>query len=408
MIDMMRPVILSLMAVLLFVSTLSGQTGFRPGYIINNKSDTIRGTVDDRGEVQNSTACLFRASDSSEPEEFLPGEIAAYRFDEGKYYVAKFVGIDGEQQLVFAECLVKGTASLYYFRNKGTELYLIEKDGEKMLALTYTNNYISLLKGIFSDCPEIQSSIDRVKLNHRSLKSITCQYNAYVGADEPCVLFDQGSRVSLHIGPVIGFTSSQLALKGDELFESFEFKNSNDPALGLVLELSSDRLGNHLSFQLGSELSKNDFHSSFEETSPIYPLIAYHYDATLQSLSLAIFTGASYSFTTGRIRPGLGGGLMFHKFIQPDFSYVLETNDHGIVTIEEWRGDVVNNWIFGAYLQAGVEMDLARRLVFFAHVRGGYGTSNPNTITEVVNSKPEQIRIVPALIPVSFSIGLLF
>lgn len=420
---MIHPRILLFISFLSAVSAIYGQTGFRPGYIIDTNHDTIRGVIDDRGEVQNSRACLYRASELSESVEFLPEEISAYRFEEGKSYVSRTIDLNGLEQMVFIECLVKGVASLYYFRNEDTELYLIEKEGEKMLALTndekevmingtatrvYTKRYIRLLKATFYDCLEIQSFIDQAKLNHRSLKSITCKYNDYVSNGESCIVYDQTTRFRLRVGPVIGFSSNHLSMTGDRTFDSFDFDNSNDPVLGVMLDLSSSRLGNHLSFQLGTDLGKSDFHSYLEVQSTSSSVVMYYYDAYLQALSMNIYGGPKYSFTRGRVRPNLGGGLMFHKYIQPDFWYVRETHILDLVTIDEWHGDIASNLFFGAYVQAGIDVDLTRKMILFANIKGGFCITNPKTIAGLDNGMATQIRIRSELIPITFSMGLLF
>jgi hypothetical protein len=355
--------------------------------------------------------------------EYLPSEIAGYCFTGGTCYITRLIKTDNGEKLVFAECLVQGVASLYYVRDEDSETYFVEKRGSGMVALTnelkevkvngtvtnvHSLRYIRLLKALFADCQEIQPAIDQVRLTHKSLKSITCRYNGYVGGGVPCITYGQGSRIRLRFGPVVGLSSSWLALSGNGLFESFEFDNSIDPVLGLVMDLSSSRLGNHLSFQLGTEWRKSDFHSYFEKPSPIYPSIISYYNAYLQSLSMELMAGAGYSFTRGRIRPSLGGGLMFHKYIQPDFWYEVETHDGGDITTEEQHENAVGNWAYGAYAQAGVDMELTQRMVLFAHLKGGFGISNPTVIAGLVDGVPEQIRLTYKLVPVTLTIGLLF
>jgi hypothetical protein len=419
----MHPRILFPTIMLSAISLLHGQSGFQPGYLIDIDRDTIAGAIEDRGEVENSKVCHFRATGQDQLVEYLPAEITGYCFTGGKCYVTRPIEMDGSEQPVFAECLVQGSASLYYVRVAHAENYFIEKEHSGMVALTnevkevqvngkatkvYSKQYIRLLKALFSDCPEIQPSIDQVNLTHKSLISITCKYNEYVGGTEPCITYGQGSRTRLRVAPVIGFSSSGLSISGDGLYESFDFNRSNDPVLGLVLDLSSSRLGNHLSFQLGTEWSKSEFHSYFEQPSPIYPSRTTYYNASLNSISMKLLGGAKYNFTRGRVRPSAGGGLMFHKYIQPDFWYEVETHNGVDVTTEERHENPVGNWAYGAYAQAGLEVELTERMVLFAHIKGGYGISNPETIAALVNGIPEQIRVRYELIPFTFSIGLLF
>ena len=416
---------INLIALILFaVSNLSGQTSFQSAYIIDINNDTIQGLIDNTGEVQNSKICSFKASEESEAVNYLPGEITGYRFANSKFYVSKSVDIDDSIQNVFAECLVKGIASLYYLRSEDYELYFIEKEGSALVALTnepkevmingskttvHSNSYIRMLKATFSDCFEIQPSIDNAKLHHRSLSSITCKYNDYVGNGHASITYEQGSRIKVRIGPVIGFSINNFSVKGSEPFESFEFDNSNDPVLGLVLDISSSRLGNHFSFQLGTDFGKSNYTTTYEETSPIYPSTVYYYDVYMQGISMKIYGGAKYNFGRHRVKPNLGGGLMFHKYIQPDFWYELETHEGDIITTEEWHGEPVGNLLFGAYIQAGVDMDISKRLVLFANVKGGFGTTNPKTIAGLtVDGEYEQIRVRYDLMPITFSLGILF
>lgn len=403
-------------------SLLSGQANFQPGYIIDLNRDTIQGLIDNTGEVKNGMICRYKAGEQSEPVDYLPAEISGYGFTDSKYYVSRQINIEGTEQMVFAECLVKGVASLYYLRNEDTEIYFVEKEGTGMVALTnermeemvygvmtsyHSNSYIRMLKATFSDCLEIQPSLENAKLNHRSLVSITCKYNEYVGNGEPCITYEKRSRVRFRIGPFIGFSTNQFKVIGEPPFDYFDFENSNDPIFGLLLDISSSRLGNHLSFQLGTEWGKSDYYTYYEKENWAQTENNY-YDVYMEGISMKIFGGANYSFTRGRIRPTLGGGLWFHKYIQSDFWYNVETSLGDYVYQEEWHSDIASNWLYGVYLQAGVDVDLSKRMILFANIKGGYGTSNPKTIAGLNHGVADQIRIRYELIPISFSIGILF
>jgi hypothetical protein len=176
-----------------------------------------------------------------------------------------------------------------------------------------------------------------------------------------------------------------------------------------VVDLSSSRLG-HLSFQFGTDFGLSNFTTTYEEPDPIYPLTTNKYKVYMEGTSMKIYTGAKYTFGRKSFKPNLGGGLLLHKYIQPDFWYEVETYLRDILTsTEEWHGDPVGNWLFGAYLQAGVDMDLGRKMLLFANVKGGFGTSNPKTISALNEDNDfEQLRVRYDMIPVTFSLGILF
>ena len=239
---MRHPRFFATSALVSFSLLLFGQADFRPGYIIDLNLDTLYGQIDFRGEVRNSKVCDFRTDEKAEPQRFAPGEISAYRFLPGKYYVSKTIEAGGESRPVFAEYLVNGIADLYFYRDENTDLYLIEKEGGEMLALTneekevyvegtrriqQSNQYVRLLKATFSDCMEIQPTIDGARLNHQSLIAITSRYHAYVCDGEKCIIYlKETPGIRFKLGGTIGFSSSRLRIKGDEEFEAFESEDT--------------------------------------------------------------------------------------------------------------------------------------------------------------------------------------
>ena len=406
-----------------FSLVLSAQTDYRDGYIITLDQDTLRGQIDFRSEVRNSRICHFREYMDAEPKSFAPGEISAYRFTPGKYYVTKTIDVDGESRTVFAEYLVNGIADLYFYRDDNNDLYLIEKEGGEMLALTneekeiyvngerriqQSNRYIRLLKATFSDCMEIQSRIDAAQLSHRSLISVTSSYHEYVCEGEKCIIYEkETSGIQVGLGVTMGYQMSRLRIKGDDLFESFAFENSFDPAIGFVANISSYRLRDKLSFLVGAEFSRNQFLSAYDRTYTYWTWVN-HYRAELTTSSLYMYTGPVYRMSAGQIRPRISAGLAFQKFLGPDFHYELEVEYLTHSEFDHFEGDVVDNMLFGAYAQAGVEMGLGAKRVLFADIRGGFLTSNPNILAGLDDYMFAQLKLRPELIQAVLTAGIRF
>ena len=69
----------------------------------------------------------------------------------------------------------------------------------------------------------------------------------------------------------------------------------------------------------------------------------------------------------------------------------------------------MGNLLFGAYIQAGVDIDISKRLVLFANVKGGFGTTNPKTLAGLTDdAQYDQARVRYDLMPITFSLGILF
>ena len=76
------------------------QTNPKPGYIVTNEGDTIRGMVDFRTNDIMSKRCDFQANGEGEFKTYVPGEIRSFRFEHnGKYFVSRRFEINGDSQL---------------------------------------------------------------------------------------------------------------------------------------------------------------------------------------------------------------------------------------------------------------------------------------------------------------------
>ena len=92
----MRKILLAILLLVPFL--LTAQPDFREGYVINNQGDTLRGTIDYRGDLMMGSICRF-LDPAGRIQEFSPDSIASYRFNDGKFYVSK----DVEGQKFFLE-----------------------------------------------------------------------------------------------------------------------------------------------------------------------------------------------------------------------------------------------------------------------------------------------------------------
>ena len=113
------------------------QTNPKPGYIITNAGDTIRGTIDFRTNEILSKKCVFWANGEGESKTYSPGDIESFRFDHnGKYFVTRRLNINGDPQLYFAEFMVQGKMNLYCVADKYVEYFFFEREDGEMALLT--------------------------------------------------------------------------------------------------------------------------------------------------------------------------------------------------------------------------------------------------------------------------------
>jgi hypothetical protein len=180
------------------------QFDYRKGYYINNNRDTIYGLIDYKGDIENSKECHFKLNGHSKEAVFLPDQISSYRFLEDKYYVSKKIKDIESEKYIFLECLLKGKATVYYYRSNKIDRYFIEKDGvigeltndeviindiNGVVGVRNSNKYKGYLKSSFQDCPNIFPKIDSTDFNKKSLIKITKEYHDQICSDEKCIIY---------------------------------------------------------------------------------------------------------------------------------------------------------------------------------------------------------------------------
>ena len=123
-------------ALLMSLATMA-QTNPKPGFIITNSGDTIRGIIDFRTNEKLSKQCDFWANGGSEGKTYKPGEIEGFRFDDGgKYFVTRRLNVTGEAELFFAEFMVQGMMNLYCVAYNRDEYFFFEREDGEMAQLT--------------------------------------------------------------------------------------------------------------------------------------------------------------------------------------------------------------------------------------------------------------------------------
>lgn len=84
-----------------FLNSSFSQSLFKSGYIIDLKGDTIFGEIDYRGDKYMGYKCRFVKDGVF--QEYLAGEIYAFRFNDSKFFISKNV----DDKIYFLEYLIK-------------------------------------------------------------------------------------------------------------------------------------------------------------------------------------------------------------------------------------------------------------------------------------------------------------
>lgn len=205
----------------LFLQVAFAQRDFRPGYIITNDNDTLYGQIDNRGNQSLSTSCVFLSADGIKTE-YTPYDIRAFRFIDGKYFIAKEI----DEMMFFLEFLIHGKISIYYRYKDGEDRYYMEKENEPLFEIKKTkeladikgrtyekkSKYHGTLLYYTKEAPELHKKIDGItEPTHKNMISLAQDYHNIVCDDEKCVIYEKKpARVKAAVEPVIGTSIGEL------------------------------------------------------------------------------------------------------------------------------------------------------------------------------------------------------
>jgi hypothetical protein len=196
----------------------------RAGYILKNSGDTVFGMLQYQRGKTASQECKFQKDELTKPVTYNPGEIAGYRFQEGKYFISKEIPINGQDYLLFAEFLIQGIANMYYVNYHNIGHYYIETEEDGLIELTEPERiletdsgtfvlppkYKGILGYILSDYDQVNEDVKYMDLDHKSLIKLGKDYHYSVCDSIQCIIFEKKvAKLHLSFDIQAGYTTSR-------------------------------------------------------------------------------------------------------------------------------------------------------------------------------------------------------
>jgi len=294
-----QPLPLLIFLNLIAFSPVYSQADFRQGFVITSNQDTIHGFVDYKTNSSLGNLCRFKADQGGEVQKYTPSEINSFRFNGGKYYVAKEV----EKESLFLEFLIQGEVNIYYLRIENEDRYFLEKEEVGLIEIPYkesvkkqdgkhylytTKKHIGILNYYMKDAPRLKARIDKFgKPNHDNLITLAKNYHNMVCEDEneTCIVFED------KIPKVVLIPELRVGLF--HLNNSNDFIDENVIQYGIVLHIKMPRRYNKLYAETGVLFAQ--VNSSIGKES---------------LFKLPFHLG--YQYPKGKIRPKLSYGLNYY------------------------------------------------------------------------------------------------
>ena len=340
------------------------QTNYVSGFIVTLEGDSLSVLVDSRGAIRNAHLCAYKKDFETKRVEYLPGEIKAYGFVDGKYYVSKNVVFQNDSTTLFLEYLINGIVDVYAYRDINDDYYFIEKEGMKITMLDdkdqrvkidgkdymkKNNQYIGILKYTFNESPEIQKKSEKLTLNHSNLIKIAKDYHGYVCEGEECIVYEKRkSKVKFGIEALVGLDFHTLNYEGN-------VKSNIDYSFGLIGSMNLPWLNDNIGVNLLVKYGKYDVSSKVENfSSPTSGTITSRYSEGNNLMNNLYF---SYTFPQGMFRPVFLVGFSYSIFINPkDIEVLTHTISEEYVNFSYKTSEVMESSFMGFVVGAGLDI----------------------------------------------------
>ena len=369
----MKKTFIILYSLFFSVALSMAQINPKPGYVITNTGDTIRGILDFRTNEKLSRQCLFRANGDSEGKTYKPGDIEGFRFDNnGKYFVTRRLNVYGTPELFFAEFMVQGKMNLYCVADDYCEYFFFEREDGEMAQLVnramisssslqdemenqqQKKEQVGRVKLLLSDSWRAADGMNKIDMTRKQLVDVVRDYHRDVCTDgSSCMVYEykpESDRVKAHFKAFAGFayyakerTVKQDRDLGDENYSGSAFD------FGLGVEMDIERLVKGGSLELGISYSPK---AKFEHDL----LVRGGHEPSHTTYEKGRWTyaiGMVKRFGSGKIQPlfRVGGFYSLNFGNKETRTYMGDK-----IVDKEWE----NTTHYGFYLGAGAQMPVGK------------------------------------------------
>lgn len=278
-----------LLAWVFLISNLCiAQSKFVEGYIVTQAGDTLKGQINDRGEIKNCHEVEFRSGKPGEKTiQFYPKDLLSVHYSTGKtYHVRKVIygpsssenlaqmreNMDETRSIGLVEdtlilhLVLQGKASLYSFKGKNDADYYFIAKGDSISELArrarvrfqpggsgymdYDDEYLRVFDDYFWDCPLARKKAARISFHIDYLAEVIEQYNACLPGAKKQQKKDL-RKTTLSFGLKGGINFSSVKVPSNSVLASFDEKAiKTGMLLGAFCQLNPGRWNEKISLSV--------------------------------------------------------------------------------------------------------------------------------------------------------------
>jgi hypothetical protein len=314
----------------LFQITTLAQSDFRPGYVLQNNGDSLRGFVSYKSGGSSAKQCFFRETEKSKSTAYSADEVRGYGFLNDRSYTSSKLPAspDLPTHKVFLKVLVSGPISLYRYK----KFFLIAKDSlillppptEKIVE-TKTRRivqkdlrYVDIINS-FTDHASITAN--RSAYAEGDLTTLITRYNVsqgHVAAEK-----NLKPKVKFNTGFLAAYKTSKMEM---DWGKKVSFSPSSAVVGGAFLEISSPRIYDRIFFCVEAWY-ENIFYQGYAEGSFSGDMVREDILIDLSYIKMPI--GLKYNFFGPTNTPYVKAGLAFYFINQSTTKLIQEYEQPG-------------------------------------------------------------------------------
>lgn len=285
------------------------QNSFKPGYVVTNNADTVKGYIEEGNENAISEKFVFKKDPTDKTtQKYTPADAAGFGFYGGNRFIRVTIDNPVEKQpnTVFAKALLKGYNQLFTYVKTDRRYFIIKTQQDSTYLLyddfyTYSGsdiqsgNFKNVLMLISKNCDKLKIQLERLNYSESEILSFTKQANNCVAP---------GSKSEeLYVKPQgqVHFTAYAGGIYlGEQTM--FSAKLQARYTLPSVDKKNSLNAGLHF---LNMHKTQN-YHNSYGGVTGGRSV-----DATVTTQMVSVPVTLQHYFTTGHFRPYLEAGFCY-------------------------------------------------------------------------------------------------
>lgn len=338
---------------LLFTINGFSQNGYVNGYVVKTNGDTLKGQIYFPGWDVTPKQIQFHQANAAE-EQFSVSQLRSFSITGVDNYISSVVTIDispvDDNSLqsvdssilrvdtIFLRVLVKGPASLYYYRGADQKQHYFIGKNDAVNELIYhrykvTQNslqfvredkkFIGQLTYYMSDCPEMRNTFDNLKYSESSMQPVFISYANCKGSSSSFIA--KQDNISARFGLLAGGSFSSVTFKGlgFENIQDASFNNAIGPVFGVKLDFYL--IPKNKNYSLYDDLEFQPLSFTGMGTSSSSGVFFYKYTYKINVDYLFLNTMFRYYFGQGDWKPFLNAGIVN--------AFKVITNSDSVITV---------------------------------------------------------------------------